>query len=252
MAIVAASPTFMDTVGLRLLQGRPLSQTAGHGSTQEVWLSERAASRAGLGSEPLGRTVRLVLADAVTDAYVVGVLADVQDVTGTPQPFAVVPLTDQRASQALFIVRGSAPTPVLDQLLRQAVHRVLPSVPVQDVGPLAGELVPHLHALRLLRIGLTCIASIAGAIAVLGVYSLAAYRVAQRGREMGVRMALGATTAQLYRLVLRENATIVALGSWEAFWRRSPSGSSSDRCSRACPFSIRLRSASRSTHLRGL
>jgi hypothetical protein len=213
VAIVAASPTFIETAGLRLLRGRALSQTAMHGSTQEVLLSERAASRAGLGSEPVGHIVRLVLADAVTDAYVVGVLADVEDVTGTPQPFAVVPLTDQGVSQALFIVRGSAPPTMLDQLVRHAVRRVLPSTPVQDVGPLAGELVPHLHALRLLRIGLTCIATIAGAIAVLGVYSIAAYRIARRGREMGVRMALGATTAQLERLILRENATIIALGT---------------------------------------
>jgi hypothetical protein len=112
----------------------------------------------------------------------------------------------------LFVVRGTLPDHSLLQSLRSAVRTHLPSAALQDAGPLAQELAGDLYALRLLAVGMCCIGAIGGAIALSGVYSVASYQTARRAREVGIKVALGATGRQLYAQVLRETAVVMLGG----------------------------------------
>jgi putative ABC transport system permease protein len=211
--IVAASPTFVHTLGLKLVRGRDIMAGDARSAHPVVVLSERVTSLVDLGPEPIGQFVTVTdRSGSSTVAQVVGLVSDVQGAMGMASPLVIVPLNDDAPQQVLFVVRGRAPDHVLMESLRAAARTHMPSAALQDTHPLAQELAGDLWSLRRLAVALSCIAAIGVAIAVSGLYSVASYRTARRGRELALRVALGATNQRLYGLVLSEMAMVVICG----------------------------------------
>jgi predicted permease len=222
----AVTPGFFDALGVRLVAGRFLyegdSNTAGPsraqnagGADASVVINESLASLLWLGRDPVSKQIAWSTPDGPL-MNVVGVISDIRDVTyaENPVPTVFLPYGLAPLPTMTLLVRTSGDPASMAGALRKAIWSLDPSVPVPLIVPLLQALEdtalsgPRLHVFLL-----TLFASAALGLAALGTYGITAYTVAQRAREIGVRMALGAGPDQLVSLMLGRGMRIIMAGT---------------------------------------
>ena len=225
-AFVAAHTTrvgarYFDTLGIRLLAGRAIDVNDRTGAEPVVMLSEPLARQLFPAGDPLGTRVTFALAGHERRTYtVVGVTADlVSTQMGNPRPQLFVSLAQNPASTVLAIARGAAADPSMRSAFESALaqaHRQssgqVPDVVLPEL--ITGEgLVENSHADLLTHSAVGGVAAgVALALAALGVYGVIAFMVATRTREIGVRVALGASRGRVLRDVLADALKLVVPG----------------------------------------
>lgn len=203
------SPGYFAAVGTALRRGRTFAQ--GDRTRPVVIVSERAARALWPGADPLGRRVH---AGGDGAAEVVDVAADVRTSTLEQEGSLVVymPLWEYPPSQSTVIARTAADPGAAAAAVRAALRRVDPSVAVPKVRTMA-QVVSAATAARRFQLGLLALFAVMALVtASVGIYGVIAQSLADRSGEIGTRLALGARTADVYRLVLREGLAPVALG----------------------------------------
>ena len=215
-------PRYFETLGIRLLAGRAIDANDRAGGEQVVMLSEPLARQLFPSGNPVGQRVVLTLAGHEPQAFtVVGVTADlVSTQTGDPRPQLFVSLAQQPASALLAIARGTPSDPsmrrafenALDDARRQSSAQADPNFVLPDL--ITGEALVDNNYWDLLSHGAvgSVAAGVALALAALGVYGVIAFMVATRIREIGVRLALGASRARVLREVLGDALKLVVPG----------------------------------------
>jgi putative ABC transport system permease protein len=145
---------------------------------------------------------------------VVGVVADGKYVSLTEpqQPFMYLPVAQNFRPRLTLHVRTSGAPAALGESVRAAVHEVDPNLPVFSLQSLEAYVSRSLSRERLLARLLSAMGILALAIAAAGLYGLLAWTVVQRTRELGVRLALGATAGDIARLVLADAVTLLTAG----------------------------------------
>jgi predicted permease len=207
------TPGYHRTLRIPLLEGRLLSADDRPSDTPPM-LINRAVVRAFFdGTSPLGQTV--VIGEVAH--VVVGVIGDVRhSAEEPPQPEVNVPLwaggRGLRGVSGHLAVRATADSQVLWPLVRRIAIEVLPDLPVRSAPTLEARFAMA-TAWRRFDMWLVSLFSLLGVlIGAIGLYGVLAYGVGQRTREIGVRMALGATPGGVVRLVASEAAALVATG----------------------------------------
>jgi predicted permease len=214
IAYNAVTPGYFDLLRLQLVQGRVFTNTDTRGSPGVAVVGEAMAKSHWPGARPVGQHFKV----GEHDFTVIGVLRDVKygSVGEVDRPFVFFPL-DQIEN-----VRGGAVDVVLHarmrgaaggglQMLRSELHALDPDIPAtatlmaNDIG---FSLFPAQLAARIVG---AC-GVIALLLAVVGLHAVAAYTVAWRTRELGIRVALGAEGSDIVRLVLRQSIQLAALG----------------------------------------
>ena len=208
------SPGYFAALGIPLVAGRDLAATDDSGAPSVVVISRSLARQLGLGTHAIGTELRADVFGDTSVRTVVGVVGDVRQrgLTDEPEPAIYFPYAQQWARQLTLVVRGTHGTGSLASAIRAAARAVDPQLPLYSVRSMDEVAEASLAPNRGLTEVLMLFGALALLLAALGLYGTLAFSAAQRTREVGVRLALGAGRQEILALVLREGARTTAAG----------------------------------------
>ncbi len=212
----AVGPGYHETMGNPVVAGRAISWDDIYGGRQVVVVSASLARAYwGDAARAVGKRVRNDPAGPWQE--IVGVVGDERD-DGVDRPVTAIvywPLmhASYGTSEMTFVVRSPrAGTPALVQELRQAVRAVNPALPLARVETLEQIRASSMARTSFMMVMLGIAAAVALVLGVVGIYAVIAYIAAQRTREVGTRIALGASGGDVRRLFLRQGVTMTLAG----------------------------------------
>lgn len=208
-------PNYFSTIEAPILRGRPFSAADREGTVDVAIVSEDVAARLWPGQDPIGKRLKMGRVEGSGRwLEVVGVAATTRYRTvTTPRPTLYLPAAQFQMTATMLVVRSTASLELLMSVARERIRAIDPNVTVLSAAPFADYLDRPLGRPRFnaFLIGVFGIAALL--LSTLGLYAVMAAHVRQRDREIAVRLALGATGANVRRLVLVEAGRLAGLGA---------------------------------------
>jgi putative ABC transport system permease protein len=212
---VSASPKYFSVMGISLIRGRLFSQDDTTMTPPVALINEALARRYFPHQNPLGR--QLVFGfppNGNVSREIVGVVADIHNVSlaKEPGPMMYVPFEQEPFWGAEIVVHSTLNPEDVEAAVRAQTHNIDPGLPVTEVETLPEALRSSVAEPRFRTLLLAIFGAIALLLATVGIYGVISYSVSRRTREIGVRIALGAARAHLWRLVIAESAKLALFG----------------------------------------
>jgi putative ABC transport system permease protein len=208
------SSQYFETLSIPMVQGRPISEADIRSKAKVVVISNAMARHLWAGKSAIGQRIRVGGAATSPVYEIIGVARDVKYymIGDVARDLIFLPFTASAQTDVTLQVRTDAPVAVIGRQLEQIAERLEPTLPPAKAKPMRDDIsIAYLPS----RIGATIFGTfgvLALIIAMLGIYGITSYIVAQRTRELGVRAALGAQRSALVGTGLRDTLRLVGIG----------------------------------------
>jgi predicted permease len=209
---IAVSPGYFATLGIPLRRGRDFMFADDSAALPVVIVDDEMARRHWPNGDAIGKRMRPT--GDTTWLTIVGVVGSTrdEDAATEPRPHMYFSLSQTGGSALSLAVHSATDPAAMVPSLRQTIVRVEPAIPIDAARPLTALIGASLDNRRLIELLLGGFALLAVTLAGVGIYGVMSLYVANRRREFGIRLAVGAAPGSLIRLVLGEGATLTVLG----------------------------------------
>jgi putative ABC transport system permease protein len=213
-AITVASPGYLPTLGLQMVRGRFFSDQDGPDSPPVIVINQTLASRFFPSQDPLGQKIQLDR-DSTSQCTVVGIVRDLHlttDFNDPPYPESFIPFA-QSPRRSITVVLRSAGDPLpLASALREAVVSLDSDQPVSEVVSLSQLVSDQAAPFRVFTQFSNFFGLLALFLAAIGIYGVMAFIVSGQTKEIGIRMALGASPRNVQKLILAHSVRLTVVG----------------------------------------
>jgi predicted permease len=206
---------YFRTLGIGLARGRDFDSHDQPGAAPAMIVNLTMARRFWPNEDALGKTVRLEDDPPGTERAVVGVVGDtrINSIEEPAEPYFYLPFAQTQFSSAKLIARTSVDPVKMARQVRAEVAAIDARVPVMDITSMKLLLDSSLYEPRVSATIVGALGLIGLLLAAIGLYGVVSYTVAERTREIGIRMALGAQQSDAMTLILRQALALTAIGA---------------------------------------
>jgi predicted permease len=210
----AIGPGYFKALGIPLIAGREFTESDTDGAPRVAIVNEAFARKFNLGRNAVGKHMKNGRGPGDPEMEIVGLVqnAKYSEVKQEIPPVFFVPYRQEGPGMSNFYVRGAVETEKLLSMIRPVVAEIDPTLPVEHLRTMDQTINDSIAPDRIVAILSGAFAFVATLLASVGLYGVLAYTVAQRTREFGVRMALGATPGRVRGTVLRQVGVMTAVG----------------------------------------
>jgi len=206
----AVGPGFFDALGMRFVKGDAFDQRDAHSPADVVVINQSLATFLFGNESPLGRRMRMSSRGPMQ--LVIGVVNDAKQTSPRDRAMGVVYLPLRGFNRVVLAVRTAGNPADAVPVVRHQLGAIAGDLPIDKIRTISEVLDEAIAQERLMSGIALVLAALVIAIGCVGLYALMAYDVAQRTRELGIRLALGATSTKVVTMVLRDSAALVLPG----------------------------------------
>jgi predicted permease len=214
-----ASPSYFEAMGMKLKQGRFYTESENRRDGHQVlMINEELARRYFPGQNPIGKEITLGISyngdTSSLHGEIVGIVGDVKQrgLSADLFPMVYAPYNVLPGALNSIVVRSRASAATIEQAIRTQVREIDPRLPVMGLNTMSEVVADSVATPRFYMVMLAAFAGIALVLAAIGIYGVISFTVAQRSRELGIRIALGASQQRVLAQVLGEGLKLTSVG----------------------------------------